>query len=136
MESRINLALEKFMNGYNCSQAVVCTYCDLFGMDEKTAFRISEGFGAGMGGLQDTCGAVTGMFMVASLKNSDGALENGSSKKETYPLIKEMADEFKEINSSTICRDLLKRDGSSRKRSCAGCVEDACKLIEKYLFNN
>ena len=134
MDSRVNIALDKFMNGYNCSQAVICTYCDLLGLDEETAFRLSEGFGSGMGGLQNTCGAVTGMFMVASLKNSDGNLGQGKTKLSTYSLIKLMSEEFREINSSIICRDLLKRDGSSKKRSCAGCVEDACTIIERHLF--
>lgn len=51
MESRIEIALDKHRHGYNCAQAIVCTYCDLFGLDEETAFKVSEGFGGGMGGM-------------------------------------------------------------------------------------
>ena len=38
METRKQLAAEKKrLNTHNCAQAVVCTYCDLCGLDEKTA---------------------------------------------------------------------------------------------------
>lgn len=134
MESRIEQAAERHSKGYNCAQAVFCTYCDLVGIDEETAFKMSEGFGAGMGGLQDTCGAVTGMFMVISAKNSGGLEVAGKTKAKTYALIKKLGEEFREMNSSIMCRDLLGVNGK-KLRSCPGCIEDACKLVEKYLFN-
>ena len=63
MDTRVEKTLEKRKQGYNCAQSVVCAYCELFGMDESTAFRLAEGFGGGMGGMQDgTCGAVTAML--------------------------------------------------------------------------
>ena len=67
---RADKAVEKFVGGYNCSQAVLSAYCDLYGIDELTAFKLAEGFGLGMGGYKDECGAVTGMFMVLGLENS------------------------------------------------------------------
>lgn len=88
METRINLTAEKHAQGYNCAQAILCTYCDLFGMDEETAFRVSEGFGLGMGGMQSTCGALTGVLMLAGLKNSNGLVNPGSTKGSTYALSK------------------------------------------------
>ena len=55
MESRIPKALELHRKGYNCAQAIVCAYCDLFGMDEETAYRASEAFGFGMGKTKASC---------------------------------------------------------------------------------
>lgn len=134
MESRVDKAISNFKNGYNCSQAVICAYCDLLGMDEELAFRTSEGFGGGMGQLRDTCGAVTAMFMLAGLKGSDGQLSEGKTKLNTYGTVKNMAEEFKNKNSSIMCRDLLGVDGAPKKRACIGCVQDAAMLIEKYLL--
>ncbi len=60
MKSRVEEAAGRHAKGYNCSQAVVCTYCDLLGVEEKTAFRMSEGFGAGMGDMElfaEKCGS-------------------------------------------------------------------------------
>ena len=39
METRVEKTLEKRRLGYNCAQAVACTYCDLFGVDEDQVFR-------------------------------------------------------------------------------------------------
>ena len=75
MESRTMEAKARHDRGFNCCQAVACTYCDLFGMDEETAFKACEAFGAGMGGMEGTCGAVSGAVFLAGLKNSCGDLE-------------------------------------------------------------
>ena len=41
MDSRKHLAAEKkHCNSHNCAQSVVCTYCDLVGLDGKTALDI------------------------------------------------------------------------------------------------
>ena len=83
MKSRVQQAVEKKENGYNCAQAVFCTYADLLGFSETDAYKIAEAFGTGTGGMQQTCGAVTAMFMAAGIQNSDGCL---GSKKNT-PLL-------------------------------------------------
>lgn len=133
MNERVKKALECKKNGYNCAQSVVCAYCDLFGMDENTAFRFSEGFGGGMGGMQETCGAVTAAFMLIGLENSSGCLEKPNSKVNTYSKVKELAQNFKNKNGSLICKELKGITGGSVLRSCEGCIEDACLLFEEYL---
>lgn len=50
MESRVEKAAERKMCGYNCAQAVACTYCDLAGIDEETARNLTQGFAVGIGG--------------------------------------------------------------------------------------
>src|SRR5574344_1068470 len=133
METRKEIALSKKAQGYNCAQSVICTYCDLFGIDEKQAFMLSEGFGGGMGGMQMTCGVVTAMFMMAGLKNSSANLSKPDSKISTYSLVKEMAQKFKDKNQSIICAELKGSITGKPLRSCNGCVEDACEIIESYL---
>lgn len=136
MKSRVDSAVKNYENGYNCSQAVLCTYCDIFGIDEKTAFKIAEGFGGGMGGMQNTCGAVTAMFMLSSLKNSDGLLDKGNTKKDTYNNIKFLSEKFKESSSSTICKEILSNKDIPKKRNCMNQVQTASKIIEKYIIDN
>ena len=67
MSERAERALRLHGQGYNCAQAVVCAYCDQFGMDEQTAYRMAEGFGFGMG-LMEVCGALSAAFMLAGLR--------------------------------------------------------------------
>lgn len=59
------------------------SYAEELGIDEETLFRISEGFGAGMGGMMQTCGAVTAMFMALGLANSSGDLQACDTKPQT-----------------------------------------------------
>lgn len=130
--SRIAIAAEKHKHGYNCCQAVVCTYCDLLGMDEETAFRSSEAYGLGIAGMMDTCGSVCGMMMLAGLQNSDGNLQAPMSKRKTYQLGRSMAELFREKNTTVLCRELRKNGG--KLRSCTGCVIDCARIVEKSLF--
>lgn len=135
MDSRIEQAHARHKAGYNCAQAVACTYADLFGMDEQTAFRATEGFGLGMGGMEGTCGALTGACFLAGLANSDGDLGQPGTKGSTYKISREILDRFHEMNGSTTCRE-LKGIGSEHGplRACPGCVEDACRIVEETLL--
>ena len=130
---RVERALENHRKGYNCAQAVACAYADLFGVDEKTAFRMTEGFGFGMGTM-GTCGAVSGMAACAGMKNSDGDLAEPGTKKGSYKLIKAMTNAFLEKNGSIICRDIKVVDKGKVLRSCDGCIEDAEQIIEETLL--
>ena len=35
MDTRVEKTIERHKKGYNCAQAVACTYCDLVGVDEE-----------------------------------------------------------------------------------------------------
>lgn len=135
MSERVEKALEYHRKGFNCAQAVVCAYCDLVGLDFQTAFKVSEGFGLGMGKLGQTCGAVSGMFFLASMKNSDGNVEAPATKRATYALVNELGQAFKEKNTSICCDDLLGGEGKPKLRSCPGCIEDAARIVEAKLFD-
>ena len=78
-----------------------------------------------------SCG---GLYMLAGLKKSSGSLENGMTKVHTYKHVNQLGDEFIEMNKTLICRELKGLDGTGMKRTCSGCIEDAAKLVEKYLI--
>ena len=66
-------AIRSFKSGLNCAQAVLTSYSDELKFDNNMALSVACGFGGGMGRLQETCGAVTGSFMVLGIhtvKNS------------------------------------------------------------------
>ena len=65
-------ALELHAKGYNCAQAVACAFSDQVDMDEDQLFKVMEGFGAGMGGMHGTCGAISGAVAIVGLMNSKG----------------------------------------------------------------
>lgn len=134
METRVQETIKKHDKGYNCAQAVACTYCDLVGVDEETMFKVTEGFGAGMGNMEGVCGAVSGACALAGMKNSTGNMEKPDSKGRTYQLSKAIQEEFKARNASVICRELKGVGTGKVLRSCPDCIMDAARIAEKILF--
>ena len=131
--NRKEAAAAMHQNKYNCCQAVVCAFEDVLDLDKESLFRIAEGFGNGMGGMQGTCGALSGAVMLAGLKNSDRNLENPGSKGATTKLSKEMANRFEEKSGATICRDLKGVDTGVVLCSCPDCISNAVEIAEEVL---
>ena len=71
MSTKADMAIAFHDKGYNCAQAVACSFCQEFGVAEEEMFRIAEGFGLGMG-MMEVCGALSGMMMIIGLENSVG----------------------------------------------------------------
>ena len=135
IEERVAEIKDKHTRGYNCAQIVLCSYAEELGIEE-TLFRISEGFGAGMGGMMQTCGAVTAMFMALGLANSSGDLQACDTKPQTMKKVRELAAEFEKKNGSIVCRELKGIDTGKVLRSCDGCIEDGIRILGEYLLDD
>ena len=108
IEERVEKAKRLFKEeGYNCCQAVVLAYNDIFGIDDTTAAAISSGFGGGMGRMREVCGSVSGMVMLAGLIAPAADPSIKVDRTRNYALVQEMAGEFKAINGSIVCKELL-----------------------------
>lgn len=114
------------------------------GMDHETALRIGSAFGGGMGRMGETCGAVTGAFMIIGLKYGATGAENRESKTKTYELVKKFTERFKARNDSVICRELISFDIGSKKElnpddwltiieRCPEYITDAAEILEEIL---
>lgn len=145
MKNRANEVLEAFNGGFYCSQAMLSTYCEDFGLDKKTALKISCGLAAGMARLSSTCGAVTGAYMVISLKHGSCLPGDKEAVEKTFELIQEFDKRFTEKHGSTNCRELLGVDlrhddkdlaGKQVKAICPGLVKDAAELLEVIMRQN
>lgn len=136
MNTRVEETIKRHDKGYNCAQAVACTYADLVGLDEETLFKLTEALGAGMGGMEGTCGAVSGACVLAGLVNSTGNLETPNSKGQTYKLSREIVNEFLDKNSSVVCKELKGVTTGKVLRPCSDCIKDAAKIAEEVLFSD
>lgn len=103
-------AVQCFKNGYNCSQAVFSTYSEQLGLDRKIALKVACPFGGGMGRMGETCGAVTGAFMLIGLKHGKYLEADNDSKEKSYAMVKDFTDRFTQTHGSIGCRELLKYD--------------------------
>ena len=145
--SKGDIAKQNFLNGYNCSQAVLLAFCEDFGLEKETALKISEPFGGGMGRMREVCGTVTGMFMVLGLAMGNSDAKDGSTKKNVYKSVQELAERFKQDNGSIICRELLGLQKANKesyvpsertteyykKRPCPELCKYAADILEDYL---
>lgn len=108
IEERVAKARRLFKEeGYNCCQAVVLAYNDIFGIDDATAAAMSSGFGGGMGRMREVCGSVSGMVMLAGLMAPAADPSIKVDRTNNYALVQDMAGKFREINGSIVCKELL-----------------------------
>ena len=133
LEERVSRALKLHAAGYNCAQCVACSCADVVGLDENEAFRLMEGFGGGMGGFTETCGAISGGVVLIGYTNSGGMDTVPLTKKETYRLSNQLVRRFGEQNGSTFCPDLKGLNGGPVLRSCDGCIEDGVRMTMDIL---
>ena len=133
MSTKAEQAIAFHDKGYNCAQAVACSFCKEFGVDEEEMFRIAEGFGLGMGGMEATCGAVSGAVMLAGFKNSCADPKNPKTKAATYQLTREITRQFAEKNHALVCKELKGLETGVVLRSCPDCIRDAVAIAEKVL---
>jgi C_GCAxxG_C_C family probable redox protein len=96
-------------------------------------------------GMGETCGAVTGAFMVIGLKHGKTKADNDAAKETTYELVKELTSRFSARNGSIKCKELLGCDLSTPEGMeaviekklfitlCPKFVQDAAEILEAFL---
>lgn len=139
------LATEKFLAGYSCSQAVLYSACKRLSLEPDFALRISTGLGAGIARSGNICGAVSGGILALSLKYGRGEGEDKTKTQDTYARVEAFIKAFEEKHGSVKCRELIECDlateeGTRRFKendllhhTCVHCVETAISLLDKAL---
>lgn len=130
---------------YHCSQALFGAFAKDFGLDLKTAFKISTCFGGGMrqGGI---CGCITASMLVLGM--ALGFYDAQDKEREIYG--NQKTDEFirlftKRMDGAVNCRDILGKDISNpeemalvRKeglilQKCPKALEISIEILEEML---
>ncbi|MGN0421606.1 MAG: C-GCAxxG-C-C family protein [Lachnospiraceae bacterium] len=131
-KEKIRIASDNYQTkGYTCSQAVFSAYLDDIGIDEKTSFRLMQGLGGGVGGMQDICGAFSAAVLVISYYCC-GDVMDASTKQTNFKVIREAASLFKEEYDSIICKEIL-HGNSPKALQCEEKIISAVKIIETLL---
>jgi C_GCAxxG_C_C family probable redox protein len=143
--NNVDRAVSCFAGGCVCSQAIFATFSEQLGLDRQIAMKIADAFGAGMGGLAETCGAVTGAFMVIGLKYGRGEPDDDRAKEKTRELVKKFVTEFKARRQTIVCKELLGYDISTAAGMqsaeekgifgdrCPKIVRDAAEILEQLV---
>ena len=155
MQDRVQQAIAYFRQGYNCSQSVAMAFADHYHIDPQTMARLAASFGGGIGRMRETCGAASGMFLLAGLETTDGS-PDPEKKKHNYQVVQQLAARFKHECGTLLCKELLglvppqgapcplpqdmtdpkpaaRTDEYYRKRPCIKTVELAARIYAQYL---
>ena len=135
-----------FREGYNCSQAVFCAFCDMTGFDIDTAARLSSSFGGGIGRLREVCGAFSGAMLAFGVLCGYSDVSDPDKKVHHYEKVQEFARRFRDRNGSIICRELLKDVEVTQgvvpekrtpefyeKRPCLKIIGEAAAILDEML---
>jgi len=140
MKSKSLLVDEQFSK-FNCAQTVFSLFAAELGIDEKTALKIASGFGGGMN-CAETCGAVTGAYMVIGMKHGHST-PDPVKKANTKMLVKKFNEKFTAEHGSLICKNLTGLDISTPEGStaaseaevfetrCPVFIKTSCRLLEE-----
>jgi C_GCAxxG_C_C family probable redox protein len=148
MKTHSEMAEAKFMEGYNCAQSVLFSFCDGLGLDADSALKLSCGFGGGMGRQGEICGAVSGGIMALGLKFGRGGNDKRAETDLTYSKIREFMNRFSTRHGSCLCRELLSgcdlatpagqsyyKDNECFNLICRPCVRDAAAMVEDMMVS-
>jgi len=144
MKTRQEAADATFVEGYNCAQSVLFSFCDDLKLDAETALKVSCGFGGGMGRVGEVCGAVSGGVLVLGLKFGRGEKDGRLQTDIAYAKIREFMGRFAALHGSCHCRELLSgcdlatpegqtyfKDNECFNLICRPCVRDAAAIIDE-----
>jgi C_GCAxxG_C_C family probable redox protein len=145
MVTRAEGAVSRFMQGYNCAQAVSSVFAGDAGVPEEAIIRAAMGFGGGVGHTGGTCGAVSGGVLAIGLLVGSSDPEEKETRDLTYALTREFITRFFRKNGTVSCTELLGCDlstdeGLARAREqnltrtlCPRYIRDAVEILEEVL---
>lgn len=107
VKDHVSEAREMFASGFSCSQAILGTFCEEYGLPKDVALRIASPFGGGFGGLGRTCGALTGAMMVVGLKYGASKSNDPDAKTLTKQKTQELVETFEREHGTCMCSELI-----------------------------
>ena len=134
-KERLENAIRIFRGNFNCAQSVFSVYAPNFKIEEVDARRIASGFGAGMGVLQKTCGAVTGGIMAIGAKYFSETDIPGS-KALVYKQVRRLVVRFEVRHGTVECFRLLGADITTEEGLRKAREQQLFQLkCEQYVLN-
>lgn len=147
--NRATSARDAFLNGYNCTQAVLSAFSDKINTPIEDILKIAQPLGGGISRLREICGSVSGGALVLGALFGSSNYKDYDAKKEVYRYTQLLGKRFEELNGSVVCRDLLglttKSSGAApekrteayyKKRPCADLVWISALLVAQIVEEN
>lgn len=114
--------------GLNCSQAIITSFGEQFGIDPEAAKIIGRPWGGGIGQLAETCGYLTGAVQI--LAYAFDQHDEIKARSDVFRAVQELFKRFKKKRGTTKCRELIGADFSTKdgllKIKTEGLVKKIC----------
>lgn len=136
--------LEKFGEGFDCSQVVLRNVHEKLGITEEEALKIGACFGGGMW-HGETCGCVVGALATIGIKYATTKPNDQEAKNKLLKIKAEFEEEFCKKNGSCICKEILGynlsvpeemekiQEEKLLETKCPKVVLSACEILEKMI---
>lgn len=136
--------LEKFGEGFDCSQVVLRNVHEKLGITEEEALKIGACFGGGMW-HGETCGCVVGALATIGIKYATTKPNDQEAKDKLLKIKAEFEEEFCKKNGSCICKEILGynlsvpeemekiQEEKLLETKCPKVVLSACEILEKMI---
>ena len=143
--TKTEIALDRFENGFNCSQSTFSVFAEELDLDLESALRVAGAFGGGIAGTGSTCGIVTGALMAIGLKYGKDKADDADAKTKTNELSKAFMKDYVAMNKDLTCNGMTGCDMATEKgketfsedglkdKVCVVAMKNAVTLLEKIL---
>jgi C_GCAxxG_C_C family probable redox protein len=129
------LTLKYFRNGYYCSEALLKAFNEVYDLKyPENMYKLTTGFGSGLGESGCSCGAVTGAVVVLSA--IAGRNHNYESERALYTAVHVLHEKFRAKHKALCCRVLtnkVKWNSAEHKILCEEYVLDAALTTDELL---
>lgn len=132
LQDNLRKSGETYRAGYTCSQAVFCAFAKGMNLDEDIACRLMEGFGGGIAGRQEVCGAILAATAIISFYYSSGCDCKESNREEVFEKVKKASEIFQKEYGGITCKEIL-RGECPKQFGCGMKVKDAILIISQIL---
>ena len=144
MTEPIQIAQDRFAQGFSCSQSVFSAFASKYGITDETALKLASPFGGGIAHQGNVCGAVTGALMALGLAGGSASSDK-EEKDKTYHLAEDFIRRFREKYGTILCRELIGYDISNPEEllkareeqvfvnACPAFVKDTVGIVEEFL---
>lgn len=119
MSEKVERAVEYMRGSYNCSQAVMCAFCEDMGISHDEAMEIAKPYA---GGRKIKCGAVCAAEIVLTAKYGESS---------STVLHDEFEKEFFNKVGAINCKDIRRQNLCS----CADCVKYSAEILDEMISN-
>lgn len=139
MDKRMDMeeqCIDYFNNGYSCSESVLQTGIERFGIESDCTPAVASVFGGGVKGLGHVCGAITSTLMLIGIMHGKRSLNDTREVADRLAIT--FLDFCQEEFGTLMCRDVTGlnfREEVYPSEKCTKIIEANCFPVLKKICN-